>query len=177
MITFASEYCRQNCGVRQKKTIKGIIQKSRLVNVLDVCMIGAAPFVFLTDRAKRAPRGYKIYAASLKDVEKARTIKLLLGYSLAEGTEGLSGYATHPVVHDWTWQMQEHETRGDKCWLVAVIIGMAVPHSCEKEYWVTQQRLLAHADRFTGCSSGSTILMIYKDTWTRVWSYPNLLII
>lgn len=50
--------------------------------------------------------------------------------------------------------MQEQETRGDKCWLAAVIIGMAVPHSCEKEYWITQQRLLAHADRFTGCSSG-----------------------
>ena len=31
---------------------------------------------------------------------------------------------------------------------------MAVLHSCEKEYWVMQQRLLAHADRFTGCSSG-----------------------
>lgn len=49
--------------------------------------------------------------------------------------------------------MQEQETRGDKCWLAAVIIGMAVLHSCEKEYWVTQQRLLAHADRFTGCGS------------------------
>jgi len=99
-ITFASEYCRQNCGVRQKRTIKGTIQKSRSVNVLDVCMIGAAPFAFLTDRARRAPRGYKTFAAPLKDAEKAQTIKLLLGYSLAEGIEGLSSYATHPVVHE-----------------------------------------------------------------------------
>ena len=62
----------------------------------------------------------------------ARTIKLLLDYFLAEGIEGLSSYATHPVVQEWAWQIQE-DMQSEYSWLVAVIIGSAVPHESEKE--------------------------------------------
>ena len=80
-----------------------------------------------------------------------QTIKLLLGYSLVEGTEGLSSYATHPVVHEWAWHMLEEEGRAEYCWLATVITGEAVPYKSEKEFWVLQRRLLPHADRCVGC--------------------------
>ena len=83
-----------------------------------------------------------------------QSIKLLLGYSLIEGTEGLSSYSTHPVVHEWAWQMQEEDTRAEYCWLAAVITGVAVPYSSEKEFWVMQRRLLPHADRCVRCGLG-----------------------
>jgi tetratricopeptide (TPR) repeat protein len=83
-----------------------------------------------------------------------RTVKLLLGYSLVEGTEGLSSYATHPIVHEWAWQMQEEDARAKHRWLSRVIIGMAVPHRSERDFSVTQRRLLPHADRCVGPSLG-----------------------
>jgi hypothetical protein len=39
-------------------------------------MIGAVPFVRVTDRIRKAPEGYKIFAASLKDIEKALAPKV-----------------------------------------------------------------------------------------------------
>jgi tetratricopeptide (TPR) repeat protein len=85
-----------------------------------------------------------------------RSIKLLLGYSLIEEMEGLSSYATHPDVHEWAWQVQEQKVRQRNCWLAAIIIGMAVPDDFEKEFWILQQRLLPHADRYMWCSLEGT---------------------
>jgi len=38
-------------------------------------MIGAAPFVQLTDKARKAPEDFTIFAATLQDIEKALTPK------------------------------------------------------------------------------------------------------
>jgi len=70
-LTFASDYCRRNCGIQYRKRIRGVTPENRTAKTLDVCMIGAAPFVRLADWARKAPEGYEIFAVSLKDVEKA----------------------------------------------------------------------------------------------------------
>ena len=80
-----------------------------------------------------------------------QTVKLLLNYSLVEGTEGLSSYAIHPVVHEWAWHMLEEEGRAEYCWLATIITGEAVPDYSEKEFWILQRRLLPHADRCVVC--------------------------
>jgi len=76
-LTFGSEHCQQKCRMQQRKRIHGMILKNQ-TTTLDVCMIGAAPFVRLTDRARKAPDGYQIFAVSLKDVERALAPKAVI---------------------------------------------------------------------------------------------------
>ncbi len=70
----------------------------------------------------------------------------LLAYSLIESHERIESYSIHPVVHDWC---TESISRGqvDMVILASTIVGSAVPSQSEPEYWLTQQRLLPHADR------------------------------
>lgn len=72
-------------------------------------------------------------------------MKALLDYSLIESCQDSESNSMHPVVHDWC-----AETIGDgKDNLVIAaltIVGTAAPDHSEAEYWVSQQRLLAHAN-------------------------------
>jgi hypothetical protein len=77
-LTFASEYCRQNCGIRHRKRIRGVAPEKGTTKALDVCMIGAAAFVHLADRARKAPQSYQVFAVSLKDVERALAPKVTI---------------------------------------------------------------------------------------------------
>lgn len=77
-LTFASKYCRQNCGIRQKRKISGITPKDNTIKSLDVCMISAAPFALLTKRARKDPESYRVFAVTLKDVEKALAPKVTM---------------------------------------------------------------------------------------------------
>lgn len=77
-ISFASDYCRQYCNVRQQEMIQGMSSTKNRTKTLDLCMIGAAPFVHLTDRARRNPKDYRIFAVSMKDIEKALAKKITM---------------------------------------------------------------------------------------------------
>ena len=70
----------------------------------------------------------------------------LLVYSLIESRERIESYWIYSVVHDWC---TESTSRGqeDNITLASTVIGSAVPSQEEKEYWLTQRRLLPHADR------------------------------
>ena len=70
-LTLASEYCRQKCGIERPERIQGVVPNEKSKGALDVCMIGAAPFVYLADRARRSPDGYRLFAVSMRDIEKA----------------------------------------------------------------------------------------------------------
>ncbi|KAF2801475.1 uncharacterized protein BDZ99DRAFT_221763 [Mytilinidion resinicola] len=97
--------------------------------------------------SKKLPEWFRTVAGS--KVAFTQAMKLLINYSLIEGTQGLPSYAAHPVVHQWAWQMQEEDARAEYCWLAAIIIGTAlIQPSSEKESWVLQRRLLPHADRW-----------------------------
>ena len=75
------------------------------------------------------------------------SIMLLLDYSIINLNEDASGYSMHPVVQQWAWQMQEASSRAELAALATLVVGSAVPHHSQKDFWVMQRRLLPHADR------------------------------
>lgn len=77
-VTFASDHCLAPCGLRRRTEVQGIPRPRSTSKILDICMIGAAPFTCLANRARKTPQGYKIFAATLQDIEKALTPKALL---------------------------------------------------------------------------------------------------
>ena len=80
------------------------------------------------------------------EISFKEAMRALLAYSLIESHERIESYSIHPVVHDWC---TESISRGqvDSISLAFTIVGSAVPSQSEPEYWLTQQRLLPHADR------------------------------
>ncbi|RYP20808.1 hypothetical protein DL767_009393 [Monosporascus sp. MG133] len=72
-------------------------------------------------------------------------VQLLRNYSMVESIQGLSSYATHPVVHKWAFHVQDQEQRMVLARTAVLLVGFAVPHNSTKEYWTTQRRLLPHA--------------------------------
>ncbi|KAK5459541.1 hypothetical protein LTS15_003670 [Exophiala xenobiotica] len=73
-------------------------------------------------------------------------IRLLLNYCLVENMEILAGYVVHPVVHLWARHVQSEEQRCGFARLAVSIIGYAVPSSSKRDFWITQRRLLGHAE-------------------------------
>ena len=72
---------------------------------------------------------------------------MLRSYSLVEEMEGQTGYATHPVVHQWALHIQNDGQRVELSWVAIVAVGLAVPYTDKRKYWETQIRLLPHAQR------------------------------
>jgi hypothetical protein len=81
------------------------------------------------------------------EVTFIEAMRLLRSYSLVEGLQDLSGYATHPVVHRWALHIQDEKQRAVFAGLAIAVVGWAVPGSSEREYARVQRRLLAHAQR------------------------------
>ena len=73
-------------------------------------------------------------------------MRTILAYSLIESHELIESYSIHPVVHDWCTELISRGQE-DNIILASTIIGSAVPSQSGPEYWLTQQRLLPHADR------------------------------
>ncbi len=80
------------------------------------------------------------------EVSFQRGMRALLAYSLIESHERIESYSIHPVVHDWCTESISRD-QVDIIILASTIVGSAVPSQFEPEYWLTQQRLLPHADR------------------------------
>ncbi|EGY18632.1 pfs protein [Verticillium dahliae VdLs.17] len=75
-------------------------------------------------------------------------IRLLLRYSMIETQEGTGdGYSMHPVVHTWASHLDGRSRGAEQARLGLMMVGLSVPTSDEKEYWVVQQQLLPHAQR------------------------------
>jgi Retroviral aspartyl protease./Reverse transcriptase (RNA-dependent DNA polymerase). len=79
-LTFNSRYCHENCGIQDQLEIQGITsdeitKDSRAAAAeplaLDIRMIGASPFVYLTDKARKRSKDFVVFAASMADIEKA----------------------------------------------------------------------------------------------------------
>jgi hypothetical protein len=81
------------------------------------------------------------------EVRFIEAMRLLRSYSLVEGLQDLSGYATHPVVHRWAFHIQDEKQRAVFTGLAIAVVGWAVPDSSEREYSKVQRRLLAHAQQ------------------------------
>lgn len=101
-----------------------------------------------------------------------KTIKFLLDYSMADSTLESSSYATHPVVHVWALQTQNEEVKKVLGWLAFVVVGLAVPHTTQKDYWTLQRRLLPHAEC---CLLRPVAIMVRKEVSQTNWSAARVL--
>ena len=81
------------------------------------------------------------------EIEFIKAIGMLRSYSLVEEMEDQTGYAMHPVVHQWALHIQNDGQRAELSWVAIVAVGLAVPDTHERKYWETQIRLLPHAQR------------------------------
>ena len=75
------------------------------------------------------------------------TIRPLLRYSLVGGSADPSSYTIHALVREWSWQMHTKHSRAEMVALATLIVGSAVPVNSQRDFWITQRRLLPHADR------------------------------
>ena len=80
------------------------------------------------------------------EISFKEAMSALLAYSLIESHERIESYSIHPVVHDWCTESISR-AQVDNISLAFTIVGSAVPSQSEPEYWLTQRRLLPHADR------------------------------
>jgi len=81
------------------------------------------------------------------EIEFIKAIGMLRSYSLVEEMEDQTGYAVHPVVHQWALHIQSDGQRAELSWVAIIAVGLAVPDVDERKYWETQIRLLPHAQR------------------------------
>ena len=74
--------------------------------------------------------------------------RLLLRYSMIEAQESVQGsHMMHPVVHRWASHIQDGAAKREVLRLAVMVVGLSVPSSTSKDYWVLQRRLLPHAER------------------------------
>lgn len=83
--------------------------------------------------------------AAASELAFSKAMRLLKSYSLVESTEGSAGYATHPVVHRWTYHYQGKRFSSKLGQLAMVAVGCAVPTQSSQEDTAIQRRLLPHA--------------------------------
>ncbi|KAH7012302.1 uncharacterized protein B0I36DRAFT_256794 [Microdochium trichocladiopsis] len=82
------------------------------------------------------------------EVRFLEAVGLLLRYSMIEANEDVgAGYSMHPVVHRWASHLDEGSRKADYARLALTVVGLSVPMSTERDYWVLQQQLLPHGQR------------------------------
>ncbi|KAI8935807.1 hypothetical protein NX059_007324 [Plenodomus lindquistii] len=79
------------------------------------------------------------------EISFSGAMQLLCNYSLAEQTQEMGSYATHPVVHQWAHHSQSQRYAAELSRLAVVAVGWAVPENTAPTYAVLQRRLLLHA--------------------------------
>ena len=103
-----------------------------------------AAFVKLSSSDEDTPTWFQRLASD--KLSFLTTIRPLLIYSLLEGSAA-SSYTIHVLVQEWSWQMHTIHSRGKLVALAVLIVGSAVPANSQRDFWITQRRLLPHADR------------------------------
>jgi tetratricopeptide (TPR) repeat protein len=90
-----------------------------------------------------------------------KAVRVLCDHALVEadatfgGVSGESrGYSMHSCVHAWTLHVVNEGRDDGMARLALRCVGLHVPSTDELQYWVTQQRLLRHANRFRGSIDG-----------------------
>ena len=79
------------------------------------------------------------------EIDFKRIIKTLLNYSLIESRQHSESYFMHSVVHDWCAEMISFN-KYDLMIATLIIVDNAASDWSEAKYWISQQRLLSHAD-------------------------------
>lgn len=82
-----------------------------------------------------------------KDINFRGAVRILLAYSLIEAKEDSDAFAMHPVVHDWCRETLDASSRHEFVSLAITVVGYAVPHKSERNFWEVELRLLPHTSR------------------------------
>jgi tetratricopeptide (TPR) repeat protein len=89
-----------------------------------------------------------LHEVASNEVLFLNAIRLLLRFSMIEAQECMHGsYIMHPVVHRWMSHIQAAAERKSFLELATMLVGLAVPDTTEKEFWVLRRRLIPHAER------------------------------
>ena len=85
-------------------------------------------------------------------------VRVLCDYALVEADAASKdnsvesqGYSMHSCVHAWTKHVVNERWDDGMAGLALRCVGLHVPNTNAPQYWVTQQRLLRHANRCHGC--------------------------
>lgn len=73
-------------------------------------------------------------------------MKSLLAYSLIKSHQHTKSYSLHSIVHDWCIETISCG-KGDLTIATLIVVDIATPNHLEAKYWLSQQRLLSHANR------------------------------
>jgi tetratricopeptide (TPR) repeat protein len=76
-------------------------------------------------------------------------IRLLRSYSLVEALHEISGYATHPVVHEWAFQMQSDDQKRELSRITLLALAYGAPRKNSTTYYQLIRQLLPHIDSWT----------------------------
>ncbi|KAJ5811278.1 hypothetical protein N7474_007579, partial [Penicillium riverlandense] len=99
----------------------------------------------VTDGQEQWPKWLSEIASD--EINFLRAARLLRRYSMIESQEAVLGsYELHPVVHRWASYIQNSTVKREFLQLAAVIVGLSVPRSSTRGYWILQNRLLPHAE-------------------------------
>jgi tetratricopeptide (TPR) repeat protein len=79
------------------------------------------------------------------EIQFTGAMRLLRNYSLVEEITGITSYATHPVVHQWTRHSQGRQFERELRQLAVVVVGANVRPRNDLEDYALQQRFLPHA--------------------------------
>jgi tetratricopeptide (TPR) repeat protein len=88
-----------------------------------------------------------LHKVASREIEFSRAMRALLSFSLVQLKPESSSYSLHPVVQDWCQgYMQEENTENRMIAIAIISTGFSITSSDKAQYWVSQQRLLPHAD-------------------------------
>jgi tetratricopeptide (TPR) repeat protein len=89
-----------------------------------------------------------LYEAVFNEINFSLAIQALMDFSLIQAKPTLSSYSLHPVVQDWCQSYMQEKNDKDKMIGIAMIsTGFSVTSPDKPQYWISQRRLLPHADR------------------------------
>ena len=82
-----------------------------------------------------------------KDINFRDAVRILLAYSLIEAKDDSDAFAMHPVVHNWCRETLEDGSRREFMRLAITVVGYAVCHRDNRNFWEIELRLLPHTSR------------------------------
>ncbi|OZJ02082.1 hypothetical protein BZG36_05319 [Bifiguratus adelaidae] len=89
-----------------------------------------------------------LYEVASSEIEFSSAMQALLSLSLIQSKPASSSYSLHPVVQDWCQDYMQEEDNEDELMAIVIISTVfSVTDSNEPQYWISQQRVLPHADR------------------------------
>ncbi|KAM3549110.1 hypothetical protein ARSEF4850_009032, partial [Beauveria asiatica] len=90
-----------------------------------------------------------------------KTMRILCSHGLVEAHTGIlskesQGYGVHTCVHEWMTNVLNRNMDREMVRTALDCIASHVPSKDEPEFWLTQRRLMAHADRYITVDGNNT---------------------